>query len=319
MRILFTADFHIDESKRLEDTKKSLDFIAEFLSKENISYLVILGDIFNKRKPSPIEMRVFNQWVMKICDEVDNIIIIEGNHDLDKNISAVSYLEDLMVEKLTIYRPPVVILDKFYLGHEQIDSAVADNGIPLLGGIILDNIVETNPSCEVFAFGHFHKPQILKKEPLCFYAGSINPRTFSERDDKKCLWLFEDTQLIKQIELPTRKMHQITVDLVENVHNAWDFEPEKGSLIKIIYRGTKVALQSVDEDNVVKYLKSAGAESVFICYDVLDATTSRNENLTESISDATALSEYFKNRDLDSKLKKQVIKTGLEIIKHASS
>jgi hypothetical protein len=86
-------------------------------------------------------------------------------------------------------------------------------------------------------------------------------------------------------------------------------------LVKIIYRGTKVALQKVNEVGVVRLLKDAGAESVFICYEVLDSSVARNEHLTEAISDEYALQEYFKDKDLDANLKERVIKTGLEIIK----
>ena len=134
-KTVIIADLHIDENYYLDDTVSVLDSIQEVLQNEYpVSYLFILGDVFNRKRPTPRELRVFNRWLMKIRPRVvGEILILEGNHDRDNELSSLSYLADLPVDKVTIVRPPFKF-NKFYLGHKQLTGAVADNGAVLDSG-----------------------------------------------------------------------------------------------------------------------------------------------------------------------------------------
>lgn len=324
MKILMVSDFHISETKRLEDLVAVLDYIVELADSIQPTYLILLGDVFDKRKPTPREMKVFNEWLMKITRHVTTeVMILEGNHDQDNGISGLTYLEDLHVNKVRVITPPHVFY-KFYLGHEQIDGAMADNGIYLSGGSSLEQIIAHHPECEVFAFGHFHKPQILKQKPLAFYAGSINKVSFGERDDVKQAWLFEDTKNVGSFPLPTRKMLQYEIPVCEdekltdsvNVGRPWNGDDLKGALVKVVFSGSKKALQQVNEENLkAQIVDTLGAKSLHVSYSVTDKIKPRNSKITESIKQDSALREYFNTKSLEPTKVDALVSEGLNVIK----
>jgi len=191
MKLIVSADFHISEDRRYIDTANLLHYILGEVGRVHPDYFVILGDIFDKRRPTPRELRLLDRWLLILRDCVGvGIILLEGNHDLDRNISALSYLQDLATEKVTVVRPPFK-LEGFYFDHLQISGAIADNGFCMQEGLLLEHIIIANPDCHTFAFGHLHKPQVLQEKPLAFYAGSLDKISFSEAEDTKRLWVFE--------------------------------------------------------------------------------------------------------------------------------
>jgi len=320
MKLLITADFHIDENKYLEDTESALHFVAGRVSDNSPDYLVILGDIFNKRKPTPRELKVFNQWLMVVRKCVANqIVILEGNHDRDVTISSLRYLQDLFVDKIKVVTPPYR-LGKFYFGHEQVVGATADNNIVLREGVSLEKLIDSNPECAVFAFGHFHKSQelfsyqkYLTQRPFCFYAGSITRTNFSERDDVKKLWIFEEEALLKTVDIPNRPMFQFDVALQENCNADLPIDDLDltGALVKIVFSGTKKVLAQLDTKLVkALFFEQKKVKNLKIAYNVINNTVSRNENFTESMSEKEALAEFFKgdpNKD-------QIVKEGTKLI-----
>jgi DNA repair exonuclease SbcCD nuclease subunit len=318
MGSLVVADFHINESKRLEDTIFLLDYIFKIIY-ENlpiIKNLYVLGDIFDKRRPTPKELKVLNEWLMKLNCRVP-VYLIVGNHDQDNGISSLTYLKDLLVPGISIITPPFKI-DKFYFSHEQIDGAKTDNGMVLSGGVSLLDIIEQNPECSVFGFGHFHTPQVLNKKPFAFYAGSIDKTSFSQKDDIKCAWLFDDSHnLIKTIALPTRVMVQYNISVVKDGDKiiSWYNDDLKDAMVKIVFSGTREALKQINsvflKDLIINKYK---AYSLIITYEVADKSKSRNEVINESISEEKALNEFFK----DHLKKDQLIREGLKLIKEVN-
>lgn len=319
MNILITADLHINESKRLDDTKTSLDFITEQVYKLEPDYLVVLGDIFDKRKPTPKEIQVLNKWLLKVRNYTKKeVVLLEGNHDQDNGISSLSYLLDLGVAGVSIVLPPYK-LGRLYFSHEQIGGAVADNGIVLSNGTSLDQIIKENPECEIFAFGHFHKPQILKQDPLCFYAGSIIKTNFSERLDKKQLWYCSDGGnatnkiSVQNRFIPTRPMYQFDIVCVkdQDTNPPWTNVDLKDSLVKIVYHGEKEVLEKINEDTIRERFKKLVKE-LTIVYNVQRKSIARNEKINESISDKVALEEYAKDKKLE--YSEDFVKEGMKVI-----
>ncbi len=326
MKILMGSDFHINEHKRLDDAVDALDQTLQHAEKLRPDRFVCLGDVFDKRRPTPKEIQTVNRWLMSLKEYVGKIILLEGNHDQDNGISALSYLQDLKVSCVDIIAPPTIANfdgHLFYLGHEHIDGAEADNGIKLSGGASLKKIMKDNDQCEVFAFGHFHKPQILEEQPLAFYAGSIYNKTFGEQNDEKRLWLFEDGKLIRTMPLRTRPMLQYDIVVRENIdeNSPWEGmgwkDKIEGALIKIVYTGTKTALRQINEDGLKEtFLKKYQAKELTIIYNVVDKSQPRNKKVSEGITEKQALEEYFRNRDI--KNKKETIEYGLALIKESN-
>lgn len=328
MKILLSSDYHINEDKRFSDTSTILEYIYQKTVEVNPDYFVCLGDVFDKRRPTPKEMKVLDNWLLRLRPHVkDSIILLEGNHDQDNSVSGLDYLRDLDVNKIKVVAPPVQYYfekDKpgFYFGHEQIDGAVSDSGVKLSGGSDLNKIMERYKyDCEIFAFGHFHTPQILKENPLAFYCGSINNGTFGEMHDKKVLWLFEDNKLVCNYIIPTRPMFRIVIPVYNDTAynlNPFSQEPMEGALVKIEYVGTREALNqikaNVERVKEIAY-KEAKVYSLKITYTITDKTKPRNEKVSESVTEDTALREYFNGQpDRD-----ELVKEGMEIVKKVNT
>ena len=316
MKLVVGADFHISEDRRYPDTANLLHYIIGEVGRISPNYLVILGDIFDKRRPTPRELRLLNRWLLAIRDCVmDGIILLEGNHDLDRDISAVSYLQDLATSKVAIVRPPFK-LGGFYFDHAQLIGAVADNGICMNEGKSLETIMTANTDCHTFAFGHLHKPQILQEKPLAFYAGSLDKITFAEATDEKRLWVFIDSKLEETTILPTRPMYQFNLDATETEVSlpSWSGIDLKGALVKVVFSGPRLALKTIDTALLHKHLSvEKGAFSLKVIFTVTDKSLARNAIINESVSEQAALEEYFKNHPN----KTDLVSQGLLIIKEA--
>lgn len=313
MKLVVSADFHINEDRRYVDTANLLQYILGEIGRIHPDYFVILGDIFDKRKPTPRELRLLNRWLLALRDCVGtSIILLEGNHDLDRDISALSYLQDLATAQVLIVRPPYK-LEGFYFDHVQLSGAVADNGFSMVEGQALSDIVKKNPDCHTFAFGHLHKPQILYLKPLAFYAGSLDKITFAEATDQKKLWVFDGPSQVGEILLPTRPMYQYHLLVTETQFSVppWSGVDLTGALVKVIFSGTREALKSVDSAQLHQYLSSRGVYSLKIAFDITDKAVPRNEVINESVSEQAALEEYFK----DHLNKETLVSQGLLIIK----
>lgn len=323
MRLLIASDIHISEHRYLEDVQASLEFLARTVVDESIDEVVLLGDIFDRRVPTPRELRVFNEWLWWVVNNCQaTVVVLEGNHDVDRDISSISYLSDLCISGVRVFRPPHVI-GHFYFGHEHVSGAKADNGVALSGGKNLDDIISKNPDCQVFAFGDFHMPQVLKESPLCFYSGSIAKLSFAERGDRKRAWIFgcdeyhKNPKLEKEVIIPTRPMLQYDVLTVEGDDRKppWENVDITDSRVKIIYSGTRGALSEINEAGVKSSLLVRGAKSVRIVYNVTDKSKPRNENITECVSEEQALREFLKTKPGSDISVDRVVGVGLELLK----
>ena len=317
MKLVVGADLHINEDRRFQDTANLLQYTLEQVSRIHPDYLVILGDIFDKRRPTPREMRLLNKWLMAVKESVyDGIILLEGNHDLDRDVSALSYLQDLVIDKVLVVRPPYK-LNSFYFDHAQVIGAQADSGFTMDEGQSLATIIENNPDCHTFAFGHLHKPQVLNVKPLAFYAGSLDKISFAEAEDIKRLWVFNDAVIADSIRLPTRPMYQFNITVTEATTGlpSWGNLDLTGAMLKVVFSGTREALKGVDSAAFHKCLYSRGIFSLKIAFDVMDKSVARNEIINESVSEKAALDEYFK----DHANKDTMVTHGLQIIKESSN
>jgi len=316
MKILICSDLHINESKRFDDTQTVLSAIVDQVKKLKPEHVFVLGDIFDKRRPTPMEMRCLNHWLLDIRNMVKEVVLLEGNHDQDRGISSLSYLTDLQIKGVRVVTPPYKAYG-FYLGHEQINGAISDSGIELTGGKSLTDLIKENPDVTVFAFGHFHKPQVLKRNPLVFYAGSIVNKTFAERDHTKVTWLFDQIDFTAtEHALPNRKMYQFVIDLEDDKKTdlPWLTHNLAGSLVKIIFSGTAADLKRVDKDKIMKLKEQKEIYDLLVEYRVTDKTKPRNDKINEEVTEETALREYFNTKDLDTTTKEDIVTKGLELI-----
>ena len=56
LKILIGSDIHVNENKRLDDTVAALTQVLGTTESLNPDFAIFLGDIFDKRRPTPKEL-----------------------------------------------------------------------------------------------------------------------------------------------------------------------------------------------------------------------------------------------------------------------
>ena len=86
MKFLHTSDWHLGRQfhnvSLLEDQKVVLEQIIDYIKENPVDALVIAGDIYDRSVPPTAAIEVLNQFVTRVCGDIQlPIIIIPGNHD----------------------------------------------------------------------------------------------------------------------------------------------------------------------------------------------------------------------------------------------
>jgi len=98
VRFLHTADWHIGKTlrgiSRIDEQSAVLDEIRDIAVRENVDCVLVPGDLFESRAPSPeAERLVFSFFADLICLKIAGVVI-GGNHDHPKRLAAVRSLLD---------------------------------------------------------------------------------------------------------------------------------------------------------------------------------------------------------------------------------
>ncbi len=112
--------------------------------------------------------------------------------------------------------------------------------------------------------GHIHKFQVMSETPHVAHIGSMDISDFGEIDHTKYIVLFDTDKQdpIKYIEIPTRPLKHLTIELPENEANATDFiikelEKQQGlenSITKLSIILSGQASYSIDRNIIEKKL-----------------------------------------------------------------
>ncbi len=86
MKILHTSDWHLGQSfmgkSREEEHQAFLTWLLELIEKEDISVLIVAGDIFDTGTPPNYALELYYNFLTKLSHSLcENIIITAGNHD----------------------------------------------------------------------------------------------------------------------------------------------------------------------------------------------------------------------------------------------
>lgn len=110
-RILFVGDLQLGagtaygtpECSRLGDQLDAWDWIAQQAVDEwDISQVVLLGDVFDKRNPSPDELIVFQGPLRRLYRAGIDVLAIAGNHDVSAETAATPL--DVFSDLLDVHR-----------------------------------------------------------------------------------------------------------------------------------------------------------------------------------------------------------------------
>ncbi|MBM2809308.1 MAG: nuclease SbcCD, subunit [Chloroflexi bacterium] len=119
MKIVHTADLHIGMEthgpvnphtglpRRLEDFLKALECIVDTAIEEHADLVVMAGDIYKNREPSPTHQRLFARQVLRLVQARIPVFLLAGNHDLPNAVSratSIDIFRDLEVPGVTVAR-----------------------------------------------------------------------------------------------------------------------------------------------------------------------------------------------------------------------
>ena len=98
MNILHTSDLHIGkrlmDRDRLPEQIEALDEIVSICERENVSLVLIAGDVFDTYLPPAEAEEVFFRAVKKLAAEDRAVVIVSGNHDDGVRLSAAAPLAE---------------------------------------------------------------------------------------------------------------------------------------------------------------------------------------------------------------------------------
>lgn len=336
MRYLVMSDVHLNINRRFEDTLDALEQIYQLVLKHKVEKVLILGDVYTSRRPHSKEKTEFQRWINKIAvtrpfaqeyPKTVEVVIVKGNHDeYPDGTHSYSEFTELKFPNVVVHDNPTFVND-FFLGHLLLQEAK-------LGPIDYQNpncmnvadLIQKYPSprsgepCKAYLLGDVHKAQVIQKDPLVIYAGSINRVDFGERDDEKSVLVIDEIDeypkfKCKRIVLKSRPMIQYDMDAEGPLVNGGI--GTAGAIVKIVIHGTPEQIGRVDET----FLRNSFSTSkeLIIQHDVKRESLARDERVTENITPTEALELYVEKLDLPAEEKSAIVELGQKVMEDATA
>ncbi|MGZ2370674.1 exonuclease SbcCD subunit D C-terminal domain-containing protein [Ancylomarina sp. YFZ004] len=127
MKILHTSDWHLGhrlhEQSQYEEQSQFLAWLETYIKTEEVSVLLVSGDIFDTGVPSTQSQKMYYDFLIKLANSFcKHVVITGGNHDAPGTINApkalLSALQVQVVGKVTENVDDEVF--KLYVGDEQV-------------------------------------------------------------------------------------------------------------------------------------------------------------------------------------------------------
>jgi DNA repair exonuclease SbcCD nuclease subunit len=243
----------------------------------------------------------------------------------------------LNIDDVLVFHSPFVY-DNIFLGHMLLREAqIGPTDFRKLDEMSLDELVAKYPGCRAYLLGDVHKYQVLHNAPLVMYSGSVVPVDFGERNDVKGVTILQvdfrpnhppgiwggayalstggDLHW-KFISLKTRPMIQYVYECNKRAFVEFSCPATENyvseAIVKVILRGTKEQLTQTDE-KAMRDLFTA-AKELYLEYDIIKDTRSRDERVNETVSAAQALELYLEKQDMPHEQRTRVLDLGKQII-----
>lgn len=187
MKILHTSDWHLGhrlhEQSQLEEQSLFLEWLKNYMQKQDIDILLVAGDIFDSNSPSSQSQKMYYDFLVHITSSTKckHVVIIGGNHDspdlmnapkeLLKSISikvvgkAQENIEDEIFE-LKVHDEKIIVAAVPYLRDQDIRRAIAGENFEDISlkykTALINHYTEVAKCCSkinkdnslVFAMGH---------------------------------------------------------------------------------------------------------------------------------------------------------------------
>lgn len=166
MAKIIVGDIHIEESCIEELEQIQLELLHYSADK-----LILLGDYYEKRRPSPKELVFGTELAYNLREHFEKVVLIRGNHDITSDkVSAVDYLKYLDIEIVNDYEE-----DNIFYGHFFTDKSLFEYGTHTY------TIAQLEKYKYVF-LGHQHNPQDITDK--IFHVGAVRYVNFNESMDR---------------------------------------------------------------------------------------------------------------------------------------
>ena len=102
MLFLHTSDWHLGSEmegrRRIDEAAALLQFIIKTIQRENVNTLLVSGDVFDSHAPSNQATRQYYDFLKSLRENtnVENVVIIAGNHDSPSYLEAPAGLLELL-------------------------------------------------------------------------------------------------------------------------------------------------------------------------------------------------------------------------------
>jgi DNA repair protein SbcD/Mre11 len=340
-------------NSRIIDQINLLDWVYEQAVDNNISHIVLTGDVFEDPKPHYSLVVLFLDWLRKCSDYNISVHVIAGNHDILRsgqfttspldivsaaeipNIYVYKRITTLHLEGIGITFLPfrdrrsfntdvnseAVKLLKSQLPYEV--TSIGDDCLKvLIGHLALEGSIPVGYELDDLAnelfcpldmfngydhvwMGHVHKFQVMSEEPYIAHIGSMDISDFGEIDHKKYIAVVDPRkkEKFRYIELPTRTLKHVTIQLPENETNATKFVEEE--LKKIGSFGDSIVKLSVilpgngsyalDRNAIEKTIYNSGAFHVSRISEERKFTSLKkqiNQTIDNTVNEMSAIKTY---------------------------
>lgn len=172
-KIIITTDWHLNESC-IDELKEIIDEVY-YEQDEKIVGTVIIGDLFDRKRPTPIEVEAMTNILCNLL-KVMPVTIITGNHEeLSNKISALDYTSHFGVKierNKCIYNKDLQNF-KILFGHfytEETDEFARSN----------IKVKDLEQEANLVLLGHYHG--FKKMGNYTYHLGSLRRVNFKEVD-----------------------------------------------------------------------------------------------------------------------------------------
>lgn len=220
----------------------------------------------------------------------------------DSNSDAINLLSAQLPYELTSIDDDCL---KILVGHLALEGA-----IPV--GYELDELTnELHCPLDMFQgydyvwMGHVHKFQVMCDKPHIVHIGSMDISDFGETDHRKCIVIVdpEQEQPVKYLDIPTRPLKNITIQLPGSTINATEYVEQQllqvndlaNSIVKVTIMLPSNASYNIDRPRIERLLQAQGAHHISKISEERKFVSLKrqiNENVTNTVSEFSAIRTY---------------------------
>ncbi len=331
IKFIFTADWHLSKynndkiepdnlPERLSSIKKVLYNISEYAINNNISCVVVGGDLLhNKSIIHALAQDILLDFFRN--NKRLQFIVIDGNHDKADKKGEISSLKSLDSElNVTRIFQPTKIDDiffvpysynmvdiiknnssKYLISHIGLSEGMLNSGISVVSDIKLSDLIG---KYETVLLGHYHKPQeIIRDDIKLYYVGSPIELDWGERnEDKRFLLINTEIDRIENILTNNYKKHyqiEITTENREEILREARYLKEQGHHVNLIKTNNDVIVDNIKNE-----------------FNIIDKTVKdiTNRGITIAMSTEEKLKKYLEIKEISDEELNNYLSIGFEII-----